>query len=93
MKRPLIVGLVFAFGWEQIALIMPGYVRRFTLMYYIQSLVPHAMPAEGVTSLLQAFFTDTPSTLTCLVSLAGAIAVSLALAGRVVERREYVLEQ
>ena len=93
MKRPLVVGLVFAFGWEQFALIMPGYVRRFTLMYYIQSLVPHAMPAEGVTSLLQAFFTDTPSTLTCLVSLAGAVAVSLMLAGRVVERREYVLDQ
>jgi ABC-type transport system involved in multi-copper enzyme maturation permease subunit len=93
MKRPLVVGLVFAFGWEQFALIMPGYVRRFTLMYYIQSLVPHAMPAEGVASLLQAFFTETPSTLTSLVSLAGAIAVSLALAGRVVERREYVLDQ
>jgi len=93
MKRPLIVGLVFAFGWEQFALIMPGYVRRFTLMYYIQSLVPHAMPTEGVTSLLQAFFTNTPSTLTCLVSLAAAIAVSLALAGKAVERREYVLDQ
>jgi hypothetical protein len=51
------------------------------------------MPSEGVTSLLQAFFTNTPSTLTCLASLAGAIAVSLALAGRVVEQREYVLEQ
>jgi hypothetical protein len=72
---------------------MPGYMRRFTLMYYIQSLVPHAMPADGVTSLLQAFFTNTPSTLTCLVSLAVAIVVSLVLAGRVVERREYVLEQ
>jgi ABC-2 type transport system permease protein len=93
LKRPLVAGLVFAFGWEQFALIMPGYVRRFTLMYYIQSLVPHAMPAEGVQSLLQAFFSDTPSTLTALVSLAVAIAASLALAGRVVERREYVLEQ
>jgi ABC-2 type transport system permease protein len=93
MKRPLVIGLVFAFGWEQFALIMPGYVRQFTLMYYIQSLVPHAMPSEGVASLLQAFFSDTPSTLTCLLSLAGAIAVSLTLAGRVVERREYVLEQ
>src|SRR6185295_8583813 len=59
LKRPLVIGLVFAFGWEQFALIMPGYMRRFTLMYYIQSLVPHAMPAEGLTSLLQAYFTST----------------------------------
>ena len=94
LKRPLVVGLVFAFGWEQFALIMPGYVRRFTLMYYLQSLVPHAMPADGVQSLLQTFFIQNrPSTITCLASLAGAITVSLALAGRVVERREYVLDQ
>ncbi|HET8762353.1 MAG TPA: hypothetical protein VFM12_03005, partial [Gemmatimonadales bacterium] len=82
-----------AFGWEQFALIMPGYVRRFTLMYYIQSLVPHAMPAEGVQSLLQAFFSDTPSTTTALGSLAVATVVALVVAGRIVERREYVLEQ
>ena len=24
LKRPLLVGLVFAFGWEQIVLLMPG---------------------------------------------------------------------
>ena len=93
LKRPLVVGLVFAFGWEQFALIMPGYVRRFTLMYYIQSLVPHAVPDEGVSSLLNFFIQSPPSTFVCLASLAGATAVSLALAGRVVERREYVLDQ
>jgi ABC-type transport system involved in multi-copper enzyme maturation permease subunit len=93
LKRPLVVGLVFAFGWEQFALIMPGYVRRFTLMYYIQSLVPHAVPDEGVASLLNFFIQSPPSTFVCLASLAGATAVSLALAGRVVERREYVLDQ
>ncbi len=93
MKRPLVVGLVFAFGWEQFALIMPGYVRRFTLMYYIQSLVPHAVPAEGLASLLNFFVTSPPSAAVCLATLAGAVVVTLVLAGRVVERREYVLEQ
>jgi len=43
--------------------------------------------------MLQAFFTNTPTALTCLVSLAVAITVSLALAGKAVERREYVLDQ
>jgi len=93
MKRPLVVGLVFAFGWEQLALIVPGYLRRFTLAYYLQALVPHAMPSDGVVSLLQSVFTDTPSATTSLASLAVAIAGSLMLAGRVVERREYVLDQ
>jgi ABC-2 type transport system permease protein len=93
MKRPLVVGLVFAFGWEQLALIMPGYLRRFTLAYYLQSLVPHAMPSDSVVSLLQGVFADSPSVLVSLLCLAAATALSLALAGRVVERREYVLDQ
>ena len=93
MKRPLVVGLVFIFGWEQFALVMPGYVRRFTLAYYIQSLVPHAMPSDGVVSALQSLFVDTPSAWVSLSCLVAATAMFLVLAGRVVERREYVLEQ
>lgn len=93
LKRPLVVGLVFAFGWEQLALLMPGYLRRFTLAYYLQGLVPHAMPADGVTSLLQTVFTESPTAATCLFWLAAAVVVSLVLGRRVIERREYVLEQ
>ena len=37
LKRPLVIGLVFAFGWEQIALVIPGYLRRFTLAYHLEA--------------------------------------------------------
>jgi ABC-type transport system involved in multi-copper enzyme maturation permease subunit len=93
IPRPLVVGLVFVFGWEQAALLMPGYLRRFTLAYYVQALVPHSMPSDNVVTLLQAVFTETPGAVTCLLSLAAASGVSLILACRAVERREYVLEQ
>jgi ABC-type Na+ efflux pump permease subunit len=93
LKRPLVAGLVFAFGWEQAALLMPGYLRRFTLAYYLQALVPHTIPSEGVVSLLQSVFSETPSPATSLFWLAVILAVSLVLAVRTVERREYVLEQ
>jgi hypothetical protein len=93
LKRPLVVGLVFAFGWEQMALLMPGYLKRFTLAHYVQALVPHAMPAEGPASLLQAVFRDVPTPATALFWLIFASGVSLFLAARAVERREYVLEQ
>ena len=53
-KRPLVIGLVFVFGWEQLALVIPGYLRHLTVSYYLQSLVPHAVMAEGVLSLLQS---------------------------------------
>jgi ABC-2 type transport system permease protein len=93
LKRPLVIGLVFAFGWEQVALLMPGYLKRFTLAYYVQSLVPHAMPSDGAASLLQALFRDVPAPTTSIFWLFVALAVSLFLAARAVERREYVLEQ
>ena len=93
LKRPLVSGLVFAFGWEQVALLMPGYLKRFTLAYYIQALVPHAMPSDSTTSLLQAFFREQPSAGTALFWLFVVLGASLFFAARAVERREYVLEQ
>ena len=94
MKRPLVVGLIFAFGWEQLAMLMPGYLRRFTLAYYLQALVPHAMPADtGVTSILQSVFQETPTVATSLFVLLAATGLALFLAARAVERREYVREQ
>ena len=93
MKRPLVVGLVFAFGWEQAALLMPGYLRRFTIAYYLQALVPHAMPSDSVGALVQAVFSETPPAATCILALALISAATLALGCRAVERREYVLDQ
>jgi ABC-2 type transport system permease protein len=92
-KRPILLGLFFAFGWEQIALLVPGYLRRFTIAYYLQGPVPHAMPQEGVVSLFQAIVRDTPSLASSLFWLAVIWAGFLALGMRAVERREYILEQ
>jgi len=93
LKHPLVGGLVFAFGWEQLALILPGYLRRFTVAYYLQALVPHAMPQEGAMSLLQSVFRDAPSPAASLGWLVLIGALSLALAVRAVEHREFVLDQ
>jgi hypothetical protein len=93
LHRPLIAGLVFAFGWEQIAMLMPGYIRRFTVVYYLQGLVPHTIPSEGIVSLLAYTFSDSPAASTCLSCLGAALIGSLVLAARTVGRREYVLSQ
>jgi hypothetical protein len=84
---------VFAFGWEQIAMLMPGYLRRLTAVYYLQGLVPHAIPSDGIVSLLAYTFSDTPGAAVCLISLGSALIVSLVLAARTIGRREYVLSQ
>ena len=92
-KRPLLIGLVFVFGWEQAALAFPGYLKQFTVVYYLQALVPHAMPSDGVISLIQGLFRETPSLLAACCGSALIWAVFLGWGARIVARQEYVLEQ
>lgn len=77
VKRPLMAGLMFAFGWEPVALLIPGYLRQFTIAYHLQSLAPQGTSSDVVTHLLWL-----------IVITAGC----LVLAGRLVERREYALD-
>jgi len=93
IKRPVLIGLFFAFGWENFAMALPGYLKRFTIAFYTQGLVPHTMPQENLLSMLQSFFRDSVGPVQAVVTLAAVGAVSLGLAARAVERREYVLEQ
>jgi len=93
LKRPLTIGLIFAFGWEPGVLLFPGYLKQLTIAYYLQALVPHAMPDDSAVSILMQLFSETPPVAASLVTLAAITGVTLWLAGRAVEHREYVLEQ
>jgi len=93
LKRPLIVGLVFAFGWEPAVLLFPGYLKRLTVAYYLQALVTHEMPQDSAVSMLLQVFREVPSVGVSLVALALIVGLALWGAGRAVERREYILEQ
>jgi ABC-2 type transport system permease protein len=93
VRRPLVVGLVFVFGWEQLALVLPGFLRRATIAHYLQALVPHSLLADGPAALFQSLWAEKPSVAGALFWLLSILAVCLCLAVRVVSRREYVLEQ
>src|SRR4051812_5528444 len=93
MKRPLLFGLGFIFGWEKAVMFVPGYLRRFTVAYYIQGLVPHTMPNTGVESALLGLLREIPTLMSSVFWLGLIWVVFLALGAWVVERREYVLEQ
>jgi ABC-2 type transport system permease protein len=93
LKRPLVIGLVFAFGWEPTVMLVPGYLKQLTVAYYLQALVPHAMPQDSTLSAILQVFSDVPPVAASLTALAGITAAALWLAARTVETREYVLEQ
>jgi ABC-2 type transport system permease protein len=93
VKRPLVTGLVFALGWEPVVLLIPGYLKRLTVAYYLQALVPHAMPQDSAVGALLQVFQDMPSVAVSLGCLSAITLVALWSAGHAVETREYVLEQ
>ncbi len=92
-KRPLLIGLVFVFGWEQVILMFPGSFKLLTVAYYLQGLVPHAMPNDSIASLVQSIFRETPPLATSLTALGLMTVFFLWVAARIVANREYVLEQ
>jgi hypothetical protein len=93
LKRPLVIGLVFVFGWEPGVLLFPGYLKRATIAYYLQGLVPHTMPQESGVNILLRVFQEIPPVPLSLAALAGVTLVGVWLAARAAETREYVLDQ
>src|SRR5262249_3380103 len=93
LKRPLVIGLVFAFGWEPTVMLVPGYLKQLTVAYYLQALVPHAMPQDSTLGAILQVFNDVPPVPASLAALATIVGAGLWLAARTVETREYVLEQ
>jgi ABC-2 type transport system permease protein len=88
LRRPVIPGLLFLFGWELLAN-LPGYLPRLTLTAWLRSLIHHRPAQEGLSEL---FAQVQPAGLS-LVVLFTATAVFLAAATFVFSEREYVLDQ
>jgi ABC-type transport system involved in multi-copper enzyme maturation permease subunit len=93
LKRPLLVGLGFVFAWEPVMLALPGYLKQFTVAYYLQGLVPQAMPTDSPVALIQSIFREIPTLAASAVWMTAFEVGFLWLAMRIVARREYVLEQ
>jgi ABC-type transport system involved in multi-copper enzyme maturation permease subunit len=93
LKRPLLFGLVFVFGWESLVLALPGYFKQVTVAHYLQGLVPHAVPVDSTMSVIQSIFQTLPGLTESLLGLAAITVVCLWLAARTVTSKEYVLDQ
>jgi ABC-2 type transport system permease protein len=88
LKRPVIPGLLFLYGWELLAN-LPGYLPRLTLTAWLRSLVHHHPAEEGLGGLYQQILPAGES----LAVLLLATAAFLAAASWIFSNREYVLEQ
>lgn len=96
LKRAIILGLVFGFGWETIIQYFPGSTQKFSIVHYLKSLLPyHPAPVgagggRGVALLL--FRLEPTKPLTAILILAALTAALLALAVWVFRTKEYLPE-
>ena len=88
LKRPVIPGLLFLYGWELLANV-PGYLPRFTLTAWLRSLVPYRPAEDGLTGLFQQVL-PADQALVVLIFVSFAL---VAAAAWIFSSREYVLDQ
>ncbi len=88
LKRPVIPGLVFLYGWELVAN-LPGYLPRLTLTAWLRSLISHRPAQEGLAGLFQQVLPASEAVPVLLV----ATVVFLYAGARIFSVREYVLDE
>lgn len=88
LKRPVIPGLLFLYGWELLAN-LPGYLPRLTLTAWLRSLIHHRPAEEGLAGLFQQVLPAGQS----LAVLVVASAAFVTAAAWIFSTREYVLDQ
>jgi ABC-2 type transport system permease protein len=89
LKHSILVGLIYAFGWEGFVAVLPGFTRKLTITHYIQSIFPHE-DTLGALSMLVGQRTETVESVVTLVLLTAFFVLTASL---VLREKEYVLEQ
>ncbi|MEN6560448.1 MAG: ABC transporter permease subunit [Acidobacteriota bacterium] len=96
LKRAVVLGLVFGFGWENVIQYFPGSTQKFSIVHYLKSLLPyHPAPVgagggRGVALLL--FRLEPTKPLAAVLILTALTAALLALAGWLFRTKEYLPE-
>ncbi|MBN1221843.1 MAG: ABC transporter permease [Candidatus Aminicenantes bacterium] len=89
LKRSIMFGLLFSFGWESVIQYFPGSTQRFAIVHYLKSLLP-VPPAEGFAFLLFRLEPTPPGLAIFMLFL--ITAAFLGLACLVFHWKEYIFE-
>jgi len=92
LRRAIIVGLMFGFGWENVIQYFPGSTQKFSLVHYLKSLLPRR-PGSGGKLAILLFRLEPTSPLVSVLTLAAVAAVFVALACVIFRAKEYLYEE
>jgi hypothetical protein len=93
LNRPLMYGLLFAFGWERLAPGIPGNFQLVSIMSYLRVLSPHPKPPAESVEMMQFLMggaTSDIKVLTAWIVLAGVIAAGTLTSLYLFSTREFV---
>lgn len=94
LKKAILVGLVFGFGWENVIQYFPGSTQRFSVVHYLKSLLPYRPMGGGGSGVALLLFRLEPTSPAIAVLMLAVIAgVFLALASWVFRTKEYLYEE
>jgi ABC-2 type transport system permease protein len=89
MKKSILVGLAFGFGWETVIQYFPGSTQKFSIVHYLKSLLPGYSPGKYSILLFRLEPTRPFMAVLTLLLIAG---VFLALAALMFRFKEYMFE-
>jgi len=87
MKKSILLGLFFVFGWESVVQYFPGVTQKFTIIHWVKSLLP-VIPNQN--SILTFQLQSSPP-LESVTMLLGAGLLFLTIAVFIFARKEYIL--
>jgi ABC-2 type transport system permease protein len=98
LKKSILFGLFFCFGWENVVQYFPGTTQKFTIMHYLKSLLPGmeagAGGTEGTGLLKFLLFRQEPTpVVTAVITLVILTAVFAGLACWIYSRKEYLFDE
>jgi ABC-2 type transport system permease protein len=87
MKKSILLGLFFVFGWESVVQYFPGTTQKFTIIHWVKSLLPVQADQGG----FLIFHLQPSPALESVAVLLVAGLLFLFLAVFIFQRREYIL--
>jgi ABC-2 type transport system permease protein len=89
LKKSIMFGLLFSFGWENVIQYFPGSTQKFAIAHYLKSLLP-TPTTERFSFLL--FRLEPTSPAAAVAILLFLTALFLALACLIFSSKEYILQ-
>jgi ABC-2 type transport system permease protein len=92
LKKAILVGLLFGFGWENVIQYFPGSTQKFSLVHYMKSLLPR-QPSGGGQLAILLFRLEPTEPAAAILTLAAVAAVLLVLGCWLFRTKEYLFEE